>query len=164
MAGKQGRGESAHSPRRLTARQRQAEALRLKATGLTYEEIARWTVDGGERLYANASGAWKAVDRALSEQVAHGVERLRELECQRLDSLTSALWPKRASWQTAETLRRIIETRCKLLGLNAPTVITTDSLLDQARMLAQALGVDEEWALAKADEIIRATQRVKLTT
>lgn len=164
MARKQGQGEHAHSPRRLSARQRQVMALQLKASGLTYEEIAQAPGPDGQRLYANASGAWKAVTRALKEQVAQEVDTLRELECQRLDALTVALWPKRAQWQSAETLRRIIETRCKLLGLNAPTVITTDSLLDQARALAQALGVDQDWALAKAEEIIRATQRVKLTT
>ena len=54
-----GRGESKTSPRRIEAKRRAAEALKLRARGATYAAIAR-------RLgYRDASGAWRAIDRTL---------------------------------------------------------------------------------------------------
>jgi hypothetical protein len=54
-----GRGESKTSPRRIAAKRRAAEALRLRAAGATYAAIAR------HLGYRDASGAWRALDRAL---------------------------------------------------------------------------------------------------
>jgi hypothetical protein len=54
-----GRGESKTSPRRIAAKLSAAEALRLRFGGMTYEAIAR------QLGFRDASGAWRAIDRAL---------------------------------------------------------------------------------------------------
>jgi hypothetical protein len=55
-----GRGESLTSPRRLAAKMRAVEVLRLHVRGASYAEIAA-------RLgYRDASGAWRAEQRLLA--------------------------------------------------------------------------------------------------
>jgi hypothetical protein len=56
-----GSGREQVIPWGIKAKLRSAEALRLRAGGATYEEIARQL---GNR---EASGAWRAIDRALAE-------------------------------------------------------------------------------------------------
>jgi hypothetical protein len=76
-----GRGESKTSPRRIAAKLRAAEALKLWADGATNAAIAR------QLGYRDASGAWRAIDRALvststvpdhsSGLIFNGANRLR---------------------------------------------------------------------------------------
>jgi hypothetical protein len=54
-----GRGESKTSPRRIAAKLRAAEALKLSAIGATYAQVAL------QLGYRDASGTWRAIDRAM---------------------------------------------------------------------------------------------------
>ena len=61
-----GRGESKTSPRRIAAKLRAADAIRLRAAGATYQAIAL------HLGFRDASGAWRAIDRALVATVTPG--------------------------------------------------------------------------------------------
>ncbi len=110
---------SKQSSARVTAAARRAEALRLRAAGKSYAEIAR-------ALGVNESTAWRLVKRefdrlnAATRETAHEVRRL---ELDRLDGLHEALWAKARSGDTQAIFAalRIMERRAKLLGLDAPT-------------------------------------------
>ena len=59
-----GRGESLTSPRRITAKMRAVEVLRLRCQGYTYAMI-------GARLGLSESGAWRAEQRLLAMVNVH---------------------------------------------------------------------------------------------
>lgn len=120
MAGKkQGQGESKASERRVLATGRQAQALKLRAAGTGYEEIARAVG------YANASGAFKAVVCGLKKTLAEPANELRTLELKRLDNYLLAISKQVQSGDLKAIDRaiKISERRSRLLGLDAPTKI-----------------------------------------
>lgn len=81
-----GRGKDGKFLRTVDNATKDALAARLRATGAGYKVIAA-------RLgYANESGAYKAVQRALAAVPVEDVAELRALECERLDALTEKLW------------------------------------------------------------------------
>lgn len=98
---------------------RQAQALRLRAAGSSYDHIAQ------ELGYANRSGAYKAVKKALRDTVARPAEELRQLELARLDGLLGAVWPIATNPEHPECLKavdrvlRIIDEQSRLTGLVA---------------------------------------------
>src|SRR5260370_34801234 len=69
-------------------RQRAAQALELRTSGMTYAAVA------AALGYSDESGARKAVDRLLSRVECEGAEELRRLEGQRLDAMQRAIWPQ----------------------------------------------------------------------
>jgi hypothetical protein len=93
--------------------ERRTRAVELARAGTSYDEIAL------KLGYANRSGAWKAVQAALSTHEAHEVTALRELELQRLDALQEALWGKAIAGDTkaVAAVLRIVDQRIRLLGL-----------------------------------------------
>ena len=114
-----GSGESLTSPRRLTAAERQRQALELRKAGVTFETIAT------QLGYRNRSGAYKAVMSALRRTLQEPADEVRRLELERLDALLLALWSQaRQGHQGAiDRCLKIAERRAKLLGLDAPAQI-----------------------------------------
>ena len=109
--------ESKSSPRLIRAAIREAEALSLRLAGYSYGEIA------SELGYANASGAHKAVMRALEKlHPVEKAEKLRRIEAARLDRLWRRLWAKleEGDLSVVDRLLKIMERRARLLGLDAP--------------------------------------------
>jgi hypothetical protein len=86
-----------------------AEALRLRLAGMSYDQIAV------RRNYRNRSGAFKAVERALN---AGAVQDGATLEIQRLDVLQAGLFGKalQGDVQAALAVVKIIDQRSKLAG------------------------------------------------
>lgn len=110
--------ESKASKRRLTARERERQALELRMAGGTYAQIA-------EALEISQTGAYKAVMRALdklNQKTLENAEQLRRLELERLDRAVLAVWPKVQEGRLTAIDRwiRLSESRRKLLGLDAP--------------------------------------------
>lgn len=105
--------------RTLHAAHRDSRAVRLRSEGSSYDEIAK--ILG----FANRSVAFKAVQRALTAVVQPGVEQLRRLEIDRLDSIQLRLWRTLLDAQcdpaqrreTVLLLLRVMDQRAKLLGL-----------------------------------------------
>ena len=97
------------------ARWRRCRAVELVLQGMKYDEVARPVG------YANRGTAHRAVAKALSERLVDGIDELRALEVARLDALQAALWPQVEAGDTraSMTVIRIIDRRCRLLGLYA---------------------------------------------
>lgn len=125
-------------------RQRDLAAVQLATAGASYEEIAQ------QLGYADKSGAWKAVRRALDRQEARDVEALRDQELARLDRLQLGVWQQATKGEVAAVMAalRIIDRRIRLLGLDLPQQVHLDvthrDLTDAAARAAEAAGVRDE--------------------
>jgi hypothetical protein len=101
------------APQPSLAVARRAQAIELRTQGWTYEAIAR------QLGHANRGTAFAIVRKALDTPEAEEVERHRALEAARLDRLQVSLWGGAMAGDVAAVaqVRRIIETRIRLLGL-----------------------------------------------
>ena len=109
----------------VKAKERQAEALRLRSQGSSYREIAA-------RLgYAGPSGAHKSVTSALKAVRAEGVNELRTLHSLRLSELVACLWPRviKGDPGAARTVIGALQREAALYGLDAPTRYEIESFL-----------------------------------
>jgi len=112
--------------RKLKGFQRQLAALRLRAAGANYEQIA-------DKLgYRSRSGAWKAVSSAMQKLKQEGAKEARMLQVQRLDELLLGTW-KRAKTGDPRAVRAalaILERQARLMGLDAPSKLEIGRLLE----------------------------------
>lgn len=136
---------------------KEKRVLELKRSGATWDAIAE--VVG----YSNASGAFKAYQRAMVRTLQQPAEELRDAEIDRLDRLQRAFWfeaigdrDNPPNLRAADFILRVIDRRSKLLGLDAPTkvqaeVVTYDASSiesDIERIAYQLRGVDQGVTLA----------------
>lgn len=133
--------------------EREALALDLRRAGYEYSQIAEQTG------YANASGARKAVQRALKRGFVEPAEDLRTLEADRLDLAHRAVWTSalRGDLKAIDRVVKISDRRSKLLGLDAPTrhdhTVTLDA--EQAALIVAVIrGILEDLALTKRQQTI----------
>jgi hypothetical protein len=124
--GAEWRGKPRYGPRPPLTPERQAkldrrrarrrEALLLRLTGATYEEI-------GRQLGCSAPAALYHVERAVRDARRDPAERLRALELGRLDRLQLAVWQKALDGDLEATDRvlRVMARRDRLLGLDTPS-------------------------------------------
>lgn len=112
--------------------ERWAAAVRLRASGMGYADIAR------QLGYANAGGAHDAVRDGLRMSLrSAGSEDLRAIEAERLDRMQKGVWKRATSShqvldkngvavevgpdpEAIAVLLKIMDRRAKLLGLDAP--------------------------------------------
>lgn len=100
---------------KIEVAEREAKALRLRLSGLTYREIGQ-QLDG-----ISDSRACHIITRALARYVQPPAEELRALELARLDALQNALWAKAVDDHEPEAVRallRVMQRRASLLGLD----------------------------------------------
>ena len=106
-------------PSRITPSviEREAEVLKLRRGGLTFDLIAK------ELGFKHASGAHKAYVNACKRIIVADVQEIRNVEVERLDIAQSAIWARvlRGEIPAIQALIRIMERRARLLGLDAPT-------------------------------------------
>ena len=136
-----------------TAAEKQAAALALRKQGYTLEEIAE------QVGYANASGAWKAIDRALRKIIKEPAEELLKLECERLDAMLKSLWPfvLRGSARHVEVALKVMDRRAGYLGLDAPKQVEdhrTVTITVMAEQIGEQLGLDPRDIMAEAEQIL----------
>ena len=114
--------ESATSKRRLTGREREAQAIELRKEGYTYQEIA-------DTLgYRSPSGARDAILRAMKRLLpAENVEEVRSMEVARLDAIMRRLWKKlkpeafgKDELLVVDRILKVMDRRARLYGLDAP--------------------------------------------
>jgi len=141
-----GRGESKTSPRRVEAQIRAAKAVRLRADGYSYCEIAK------ELGYKNGNVAQVIVTRTLAKVRSESVDTMRRLENRRLDEKQEVLAPeiRKANLAAITVDLKVQERRAKLNGLDAPAQIDLgakrpfDSLLDRWMAGDEAANLGEE--------------------
>jgi hypothetical protein len=154
----------ASKAQRAATADRRTKAIALRLAGLDYQAIA-------DKLgYSDRAAAYVDIDRALKANLkaeTEQVDLLRYTSGLRLDRLQAALWPKAVGGDTkaADTCLRIIQQRCKLEGVEAPTQIALQHRLEvEAQVVADAvaaaldaLDLDEEQraaALGAAQQIL----------
>lgn len=95
----------------------------LKTAGLTYEPIA---VELG---YANRGIVFRLVTETRKAHLDEAVEQLHSLEVARLDQLQLGGWQKamEGDVHAATVASRVIMTRCRLLGLEGPGLLSVDT-------------------------------------
>lgn len=98
---------------------RRQTALDLRCAGNGYRAI-------GKQLGVSHVQAFRDVQQAIDEinALTHKTaERVRDLEVQRLDRLTLALWPRarQGDDKAVRALVALMDRRARLLGLDAPT-------------------------------------------
>ena len=148
-------GESKSSARRIAARQRQGQALRLRMGGASFDDIAR------QLGYRSTSGAYDAVQRALSNVPKHDAEAYRSLNLERLNRLFLALFPDviipssplADRQRAAAECRAIIAEINKLVGAYAPERIKV--MLEEAVERAAEIEARER-GLSVADVMAEA--------
>jgi hypothetical protein len=111
--------KSPTAPRRLTAAERRVQAVKLRQSGASYQQI-------GATLGITDSAAHKLVKQALADratQTADGVDALRQLEDMKLDAMELAITKLVSAGNLGAIDRqlRIMDRRAKLHGLDAPT-------------------------------------------
>lgn len=117
---------------RIKWAERERRALELRKQGMTYDKIAQ------ELGFANRSSARDCVQRCLARTVREPADEVRQLECERLDALLQALWPRAMEGNTrsVEVALQVMDRRARLLGLDMPErkvveVLTAD-VVDRA--------------------------------
>ncbi len=81
--------KSKHAPTTIQAREREAEAVRLRAVGHSFDDI-------GRRLGVARQSAWRIVDRAMDRaatDLSASVGRLRMMEAAKLDAAAESIFP-----------------------------------------------------------------------
>jgi hypothetical protein len=112
-------GQINTSQKRIAAAERARQALELRKAGVQYADIA------ATLKFASASGAYRAVSRALARLTAEPAAELRKMELLRLDRMLQAIWDPvlKGNQGAIDRALKICERRAKLLGLDAPQKI-----------------------------------------
>jgi len=107
----QGGSPSPTSPRRITAAERQAQALELRKAGYTLVQIA-------EKLgYASDAGVRKAISTALQKTVKQPADEVRLLIQARNDEMLKVVYP-RAQAGELEAMDRVIKINRETAAIN----------------------------------------------
>jgi uncharacterized protein YoaH (UPF0181 family) len=119
----------------IKATEIQVKAVELRKQHKNYRQIAA-------ELGISVGNAHKYVTQYIDENrriTAEKAEQLRDIEVQRLDALCDSLWTKatRGDARSAEVLLRAMESRRRLLGLDAPaaSAVVVDSRPETVRAL-----------------------------
>ena len=139
--------------------ERRVLALELRKAGGSYREIARQLGVDVHTAHADV-GAELA---ALRETAVAEATELRALELERLDGMTSGLWPhiQEGSAAAVSAGVRVSERRSRLLGLDAPVVTKselTGGLGVYAEKLAGERKLFEKLDVAQLEELAAANQ------
>jgi hypothetical protein len=96
----------------------EADVLRLRKAGLTFEQIAAHS----RGKIKTKSAAWKACERALVKLIQEPAEDLRKIELARLDEVMVSIWPlcMAKDLSAIDRFLKIQERRSRLLGLDIP--------------------------------------------
>lgn len=141
---------AASRAKRAEVADRRSKAVALRLAGADYESIAR------SLGYTTRGAACQDITRALEANLAEqgrSVDVLREAELLRLDLLQVGAWGAATDGdpKAIEVVLKIVDRRCKLLGLDAPQrheVITLDLIDAEIARLTAELGRDEVAAAA----------------
>lgn len=110
--------------------ERRSRAVDLRREGLTLREVAN---ELGVSVYT----AWNDIQTAVRDIPKEEADLLRQQEADRLDALQHAIWEKAIAGDlhAIDRVLKIIERRCRLMGLDSPARIDTagvDLDLDRA--------------------------------
>ena len=153
-----GLGQSMTGQKSVTAIERQRQALEYRKAGMGFEQIA------GHLGYRDASGAYRAVRRALKATIQQSAEEVRDLEVARLDAMLLALWPRAANPKGPDLLAidralKIMARRAALLGLDAPAKIDIRHVINE---VATEYGLEQSEADQLFADVTQHLAKVKV--
>jgi hypothetical protein len=161
--------------RSIADRERDAQALQLRARGLTHRHIA------AQLGWKSPASAVAACDRALGDTFREDVSKWRDLQVDKLDDMTRVVWQGMAkphylvsqgkavrdditgelledhtrNWEGVDRLVKIEERRARLLGLDAPqrTKVEVQDGVDAEieRLVAELASLGETPARGEAE-------------
>lgn len=104
--------------RMVKAKEREKQVLALRKAGFSYEVI-------GKQVGLSRAGAYKAVKRHMEKidaECTDLADDVRQLELQRLDEITSTIWPYVIQGQTQyiDRILKVMDRRARYLGIDAP--------------------------------------------
>lgn len=113
-AKRQGRGRKS-SPNRILAKEKQRKALELRKAGASFDTIA------DQLGYADASGAYRAVQTAMKVLHQEPALELRTVQVERLNHMLLTLWPKvqNGDERAIDTSLRVMDKIDRLMGTDA---------------------------------------------
>lgn len=139
------RGNAEPTTRDVNAAVRAVQALKMRAQGMSYDEIAvQCSFKGGR------GAAHKAVQRELQRVVVTNVDELRREELHRLELMHQEIWlmftdrKNKGRLFAADRLLAIMERRAKLMGLDVPVDNALMSNVVVVREVPQLLGIVEQ--------------------
>lgn len=146
----------ASKAQRAATAERRAKAVALRLAGADYETIAQ------KLGYAHRGAACQDITRALEASLAEqtrDADMLRQAELLRLDRLQAGAWMAAIGGdpRSIDVVLKVIDRRCKLLGLDAPQrheVISIDAIDAEIARLSAELGRSEA---RPADGVAAAT-------
>ena len=103
----------------LRTYQRQAEALELRLSGLTFPEISK-------KMGLVKGTVWKLVHDAMASTLRESSDAVRAMELDRLDRLTKILDKRIQNGyddKAISSYMKVMDHRAKLLGLYAPVTL-----------------------------------------
>lgn len=112
-------GQSTTAARRLIRLEREAQAIELRKSGMSYPKIAA-------ALGISVSGTAKIVRKVMA-RLRHvtdeKAEQLRQFDLDRLDTMLNGVWDNATAGNVnaIECVLKIMTRRARLLGLDAPT-------------------------------------------
>jgi hypothetical protein len=121
--------------------ERRVRAFELRKAGSSYREIARQL---GVDVHTAHADVGAELDALRETTVAEATE-LRALELERLDTMTSGLWPhiKTGNAPAVTAGVRVSERRARLLGLDAP-VATKSEVTGSLGVYAERLAAERQ--------------------
>lgn len=117
--------------------QRDSDAARYRAEGWSYNRIAN------ELGYADPSGAYRAVQRALKETVRDANDTAVHLELNSLDEMAREVWQVLQRTHVVVSQGRVVKDDNGVpIPDDAPVLAATDRLLKIQERRAKLLGLD----------------------
>lgn len=101
----------------IRAKEKHARAIAMRTAGATFAAIAK------ALGYADKAVVAKLIEREIRDIPEQEKQCHRALECERLDALLAASWPKAMKGETPSIMAAVAvcKRRASLLGLDAPT-------------------------------------------
>lgn len=119
-----GQSTSNRGNRRTSSAARAAEALKLRLSGLSYDDIA------AQLGYRDKSGAWRAVESELTKVKRERASQVVTLDLARLDQLLTAVWNEAIGGNLAafDRVLKVLERRARYFDLDGRADATADQL------------------------------------
>lgn len=111
--------KNATSPNRLLKKEKERKALELRKGGANFHQIAQAVG------YADASGAYRAVKRAMKEITQEPAIELKTMQIERLNHMLLTLWPKvqQGDESSINTALRVMDKIDALMGTEAASQV-----------------------------------------
>lgn len=117
--------------------QRDAEAARMRARSMTYQQIA-------DALSMSKSAAHEAVQRALADTLEEPAAAVRQMELEKLDALERAVLAVLERKHVTVSHGRVVMVDDEPLEDDGPVLAAVDRLVKIAERRARLLGLDAE--------------------